>query len=59
MKKKGNPSVHKELSGFDIKINSFGELQSNFNIEKINSFLNNEIDDKRIVDSYEEFDEEE
>jgi len=32
--------VHDQLSGFDIKINPFGELQSNINIDKINQFLN-------------------
>ena len=39
LKKKGNPTVHNELEGFDIKINPFGELQSNFEIDKINTCL--------------------
>jgi len=28
MKQKGNPKVHEELSGFDIKISPFGELET-------------------------------
>ncbi len=51
MKKKGNPSVHNELDGFDIKINPFGELQSNFEVDKINDFLNDNIDDKKLTDN--------
>jgi hypothetical protein len=50
MKKKGTPTVHDELEGFDIKINPFGELQSNFDIDKINAFLNENIEDKKIDD---------
>ena len=40
MKKQGKPNVHDELKGFDIKINEFGEMQSSFNIDKLNDFLN-------------------
>ncbi|NNF21155.1 MAG: hypothetical protein HKN67_04380 [Saprospiraceae bacterium] len=48
MKKKGNPSVHEELKGFDIKINSFGEMESNFKIDKLNDFLNENVEDKKL-----------
>ncbi len=54
MKKKGKPKVHEELTGFDIKINAFGELQSNFEVDKINSFLNENVEDKKLTDSSEE-----
>ena len=50
MKKKGKPNVHEELSGFDIKINSFGEMQSNFEIDQLNTFLNENVDDKKLKD---------
>lgn len=50
MKKKGNPSVHEELQGFDIKINSFGEMQSNFKIDKLNEFLNENVEDKKLTE---------
>ena len=48
MKKKGNPSVHDELSGFDIKISPFGELESNMKIDALNEFLNENVDDKKL-----------
>ena len=50
MKKKGKPNVHEELKGFDIKINSFGEMQSNFQIDHLNEFLNENVDDKKLKD---------
>ena len=34
--KKGKPEVHDDLKGFDIKIDEFGEIKSNLNIDKIN-----------------------
>ena len=42
------PRVHKDLDGFDIKINSFGEIQMSYDIEKINQFLNKTVDDKKL-----------
>jgi len=42
------PKVHKDLEGFDVTINSFGEIQMSYNIEKINDFLNNKVDDKKL-----------
>ena len=42
------PRVHKDLNGFDIKINSFGEIQTSFDIDKINQFLNKTVDDKKL-----------
>ena len=44
------PRVHKELEGFDITINSFGEIKTNFDIDKINTFLNKNVDDKKLRD---------
>ncbi len=42
------PRVHKELEGFDIQINSFGEITTSFDIDKINQFLNKTVDDKKL-----------
>lgn len=42
------PRVHPELSGFNITINSFGELQTSFEIDKINQFLNKNVKDKKF-----------
>jgi hypothetical protein len=47
---KPKPKVHKELSGFDISIDQFGEIRSNMNIEKINEFLNENVDDKKLAE---------
>jgi hypothetical protein len=49
-KPKPKPRVHKELQGFDISIDSFGEIKSNMNIEKINAFLNENVDDKKLLE---------
>jgi hypothetical protein len=55
-KKQGKPRVHKELSGFEVSIDQFGELKSNMPIEKLNKFLNENVDDKKLAerDDYEE-----
>lgn len=42
------PKVHKDLDGFDIKINSFGEIQMSYEIDKINDFLNKQVEDKKL-----------
>jgi hypothetical protein len=49
-KPKPKPKVHKELNGFDITIDQFGEIRSNMNIEKINEFLNENVDDKKLAE---------
>ena len=48
--KKEKPKVNPELDGFDIKIDSFGEIKSSFNIDRINEFLNKSVDDKKLRD---------
>ncbi|MCB0706022.1 MAG: hypothetical protein KDC34_11955 [Saprospiraceae bacterium] len=47
--KKGNPEVHKDLSGFDIRIDAFGEIKSNVEIDKLNRFLDDKIEDKKLI----------
>ena len=47
-KKKGKPRVNKELEGFDIEIDAFGEIKTNYDINKINEFLNRKVDDKKL-----------
>ena len=44
----GKPDVHKDLDGLDIKINEFGEIITNYKIETINEFLNENVDDKKL-----------
>lgn len=55
----GDAEVHKDLEGFDIKINEFGQIITNFNVEKINEFLNDNVEDKKLKEREEKSDEEE
>jgi hypothetical protein len=49
-KKKDEPQLHKDLEGFRIDINEFGEIKTTFDINKINDFLNRNVDDKKLRD---------
>ena len=53
-KKTETPKVHKDLKGFDIRINSFGEVISNIEIDKINNFLNDNVEDKKLTNREDE-----
>ncbi|MFL5731272.1 MAG: hypothetical protein ACJ75J_17420 [Cytophagaceae bacterium] len=48
--KKGKPKVNTELDGFDIQINSFGEIITSYDLDKINDCLNKNVDDKKLRD---------
>lgn len=48
--KEGKPDVHEDLKGFDIKINEFGEITSNLDVEKVNQFLDKNVEDKKLKD---------
>jgi len=48
--KKPKPKVHKDLHGFDVSIDQFGEIKSNMNIEKLNEFLDKNVDDKKLAE---------
>lgn len=50
LSKREKPKVNPELNGFDIKIDSFGEIKTNYDIDKINIFLNRHVDDKKLRD---------
>ena len=47
------PKVHQKLTGFEMEIDKFGEIKSNFDIDKINQFLNNHVKDKKLNDQEE------
>jgi hypothetical protein len=47
---KKQPKVNPELEGFNIKIDTFGEISTTMNIDKINEFLNKNVDDKKLRD---------
>jgi hypothetical protein len=42
------PKVNKELKGFDITVNSFGEINSTFDLDKLNEFLDKNVEDKKL-----------
>lgn len=46
--KKEQPKVNKELQGLDFEINNFGEINMTMDIDKINEFLNRNVDDKKL-----------
>lgn len=48
--KSNKPRVNKDLEGFDISIDSFGEIKSSMSIDDINKFLNKNVDDKKLRD---------
>ncbi len=58
MKKKGEPAVHEALKGFDIKVSTFGEMQTNFEVDTINEFLNDNVEDKKLTKQTENTEEE-
>ena len=49
-KKEDKAKVHKELEGLDLKVDSFGEIKSSMSIDKINKFLNKNVEDKKLKD---------
>ena len=42
------PKVAKELDGLELNVDSFGEIQNSLSIDKINDFLNKNVDDKKL-----------
>jgi hypothetical protein len=48
------PTIHEELKGFNIQINEFGQIISTLPVEKINTFLNENVEDKKLKSSDEE-----
>jgi hypothetical protein len=41
-------TFHDDLAGFDIKVNTFGEMESTIDMDKLNAFLNRKIKDKKL-----------
>lgn len=50
MSKKEKAKVHKDLEGLDLRVDSFGEIKSNMPIDKLNKFLNKNVEDKKLKD---------
>jgi len=49
-KKQEKAKVHKDLDGLDLKVDSFGEIKSSMAIDDINTFLNKNVEDKKLKD---------
>jgi hypothetical protein len=52
-KKKIVPHPNSRLPGFDIKIDTFGEIESSYDIETVNSLLNLNLKDKKLKNNIE------
>ena len=42
------PDVHADLEGFDVRLNSFGEVDMTISIDRLNEFLDREVDDPKL-----------
>ena len=40
--------TNRNLPGYDININAFGEIQSTYDIDDVNTFLNENLEDKKL-----------
>ncbi len=47
------PRVHKSLSGLEVSIDPFGEIKSTMDISKINKFLDENVEDKKLIEQRE------
>jgi hypothetical protein len=45
---KKKPGLHKELEGFTIDINEFGEIITSKPLDHLNQFLNKHVEDKKL-----------
>lgn len=47
---KNTESSSKDIQGFNIKINEFGEVVCTHEMDDINDFLDKNVEDKKLVD---------
>ncbi len=50
MAKKDKSKDEDNLKEFNIGIDQFGQIKTNLDIDKLNSFLNENVDDKKLRD---------
>jgi hypothetical protein len=43
-----SPKVNSELEGFSVGINQFGEITTSYDIDKLNLFLDKNVEDKKF-----------
>ncbi len=49
-KKTKQAKVNPELDGLEVGVNNFGEITSTIDVDKINQFLNKNVEDKKLKD---------
>jgi hypothetical protein len=47
--KKDKPKVNPKLEGFEMEIDKFGEIKTSFDIDKLNEFLDENVEDKKLI----------
>ena len=45
---KQKPSVHKQLKNLDIQVNEMGQIVKNYDVDELNTFLNENVEDKKL-----------
>ena len=45
---KAGEKTHKELKDMEIRVNEFGEIVKDYNIDAINNFLKERVQDKKL-----------
>ena len=40
--------INPKLEGFEVHVNKFGEVKNSLDIDKINAFLDEELEDKKL-----------
>ena len=45
---KTKAKINPNLEGLSVKINSMGEVVTSYDIDKLNAFLNENVDDKKL-----------
>jgi hypothetical protein len=51
---KSKAKINPDLDGLSVNINSLGEVVTSYDIDKLNEFLNENVDDKKLRDRNEE-----
>jgi hypothetical protein len=46
---KSKPKVNPKLEGFEMEIDKFGEIKTSFDIDKLNEFLDENVEDKKLI----------
>lgn len=47
---KDKAKINPDLEGLSVNINSLGEVVTSYDIDKLNQFLNDNVDDKKLRD---------